>query len=113
MTNFISELLISFSDIDSPQKIDENRQWRGVMDGKSDPNQAVFVAFYAGDSPPAAAEIQYEDMEETFWVYKTDYTVQELKDGVTTPQALFEELMFEQPNIEVAGLCKYVRDISS
>ena len=112
----ITKLNITLSDIDVAQKIDSHREWRPIMQDldESDMDKAVFVGFYSGDSPPTAEEIEYVDLigTEAFWVYKTDYTIQDLSDGFVTPQELFKDVMEEQPNIEVAGLCKYVRNIS-
>ena len=107
----ITKLMITLSDIDSIQKIDKNRAWSPIMDGDIDESQAVFVGFYAGDSPPVGDELEYDIYpDEIFWVYKTDYTIQDLMDDTVTPQELFREIEEEQPNIEVAGLCKYVRN---
>ena len=113
MTNIITELNISAHSIDTSQIIDENRMWSPILEGDPDSDQAVFVGFYAGDSPPMAGEIEYTEAgweEEAFWVYKTDYTVKELLDADITPQELIKDVMEEQPNIEIAGLCRYVRN---
>ena len=112
--NPITELNISLYEIDSSQQIDETRKWSPVLEGDIDPDQAVFVGFYAGDSPPVAEEIEYTDDgygEEAFWVYKTEFTIKDLLNGDITPQELIKDVMEEQPHIEIAGLCKYVRDI--
>lgn len=115
MIDPITRLSVSLSSIDSAQRIDVNREWAPInIDQDAGSDQFVFIGFYAGDSPPLAGEIEYTDVrfkEEAFWVYKTDYTIAELLDDDITPQELFNELMEEQPNIEIAGLCKYVRDI--
>ena len=114
MTNIINELNISLFEIDSPQQIDETRKWAPILEGEIDPSGAVFVGFYAGDSPPIAHDLEYTGdpyVEEAFWVYKTEYTVKDLLDGNVSPQELIKDVMEEQPNIEIAGLCKYVRDI--
>lgn len=113
----ITKLNISLSDIDVAQKIDSQREWRPIMQDldESDMDRAIFIGFYSGDSPPTAEEIEYVDFigTETFWVYKTDYTIQDLSDGLVTPQELFKDIMEEQPNIEIAGLCKYERDVNA
>ena len=114
MTDIVTELNIAMHEIDAPQIIDENRMWSPILEGDINPDQAVFIGFYAGDSPPLAGEIEYTEKgleEEAFWVYKTDYTVKELLEADVTPQELIEDLMEEQPNIEIAGLCRYVRNI--
>lgn len=112
----ITELNISLNEIDERQKIDGNREWRPVLDelDEDEYDQAIFIGFRAGDSPPMAGEVEYEDpFTETLWVYKSEYTVKDLMEGEVTPQELIRELQEEQPNIEVVGLCKYVRNIST
>lgn len=113
----ITGLSISLTEIDRVQEIDENRRWTPIFGGReADPTQHVFVGFYAGESPEAGEELEYTTLgieQESFWVYKTPWTVQELKDGIITPQDLIADLQEEQPNIEIAGLCKYERDTSA
>ena len=109
----ITKLMISLSDVDAINQIDEKRSWQPIMSGEDyDESQAVFIGFYAGESPAVDGEIEYDDFgDEVFWVYKTDYTIGDLLNDEVTPQELFKELEEEQPNIEVAGLCRYVRNI--
>lgn len=113
--NPITEMNISLHEIDARQEIDRTRAWYPILDelDESQYGNAVFVGFRAGDSPSMAADVEYEDpFTETLWVYKTRYTIKELIDGDISPQELFEEIEFKQPNIEVVGLAKYVRDLS-
>ena len=116
MINPITELYISKYSIDIRQKIDDTRAWCPIFD--SNPiieDQYVFIAFKAGESG-SEETVEYKEEglgEEAFWVYKTDYTVNDLLEGFITPGELINELEEEQPNIEIVGLCKYVRDIPS
>lgn len=105
------DLKISMADIDKRQRIDDTRQWRGIMDGEASPDQYVFVGFFIGESPEREGEIEEDDRGEIMWVYKSNYTVVELKEGLVTPEEIIQEIAEEQPNIEIAGLCKYVRDL--
>ena len=116
MIDPITALSINIADVSHRQKIDRDRSWNPVMDGDYESDQRVFIGFYAGDSPPMGDELEYDPTipnREVFWVYKTNWTIQELRDGEITPAELFEELEEEQPNIEIAGLCKYVRNKTS
>jgi hypothetical protein len=114
----ITELNISLNEIDERQKIDETREWRPILDelNEDEYDNAVFIGFRAGDSPPLAGEVEYEAeraFTETLWVYKSEYTIRDLMEGEVTPQELMQEVEEEQPNIEVVGLAKYVRNIST
>jgi hypothetical protein len=117
LSNAVIDLSISLSEIDRAQEIDQDREWAPIHDGREpDPEQHVFIGFRAGDSPPREVEVEYTGYmpeEEAFWVYKTPYTVEELESGIITPKELITELEEEQPNIEVVGLCKYVRNKTS
>jgi hypothetical protein len=114
LSNTITRLSISLSEIDRAQEIDQDREWSPIFDGREvDPEQKVFIGFLKGDSPPLGDEVEYTGYmpgEEAFWVYKTSYTVEELELGIITPKELIEELKQEQPNIEIVGLCKYTKN---
>jgi len=113
--NPITELQITYAEIDHEQMIDENRSWKPIFAEGGTDDSSVFVGFYAGDSPSVGEELEYTSgyIEEAFWVYKTDYTISDLKEGLISPNDLIFELKEEQPNIEIAGICKYVRNLST
>lgn len=111
MINPIQYLSITLYDIDRVYDIDETRQWQPLMYGDIDFNQRIFVGFYAGESAKPD-DIEYDSIgREVLWVYKTPYTLIDILEGEITPAEILYEVAQEQPNIEIIGLCKYVRDI--